>query len=263
MNKKLFIFFFLMICLALPVMAVPPFAQSGSGSIGYDIKAPQAEFVKAGVNLSLHFHVYNKTNGLAIFNDTTECHFHLYGINGGHINKQENLRKIYDTFDWEVELDGKNISTPGQYSYIFQCNDSTSGLGGFISFPFIVTKSGFNDEPADSTSGVAIILFLLSLTGLFLWFSLSSYNLSKDDILNFILKKCFLIIGVYLTILNTAILSTIADKANLGVTSEILTYSWIFGWGGYILILYLLFSTIIRVIGLWNLKKKDKRTGVR
>jgi len=81
----------------------------------------------------------------------------------------------------------------------------------------------------------------------------------KTEITNFILKKSCIIISLFLMTLNSAIIATIAEKANLGINPEIFTYTYLFSWGGYILMVYLVFSTFIRAIKMWNLKEHKRR----
>ena len=256
MSKKLLIFFFLMISLALPVMADKLILAQESGAL--DIIFPQIAFIPVGYDYTFNTHAYNIT-GRLLTDASCDCSLHIYNHSGNHL--------VFDDMNYDADekefyflVDAKNFSKEDFYSYIIQCN--TSDYGGSVSGNFEVTKTGDNTAPTDSSSAIAITIFLIGITFFFMWMSFSSYEFSPDMIANFILKKGLLIISVYFTILNTAIISSIAAKANLGVSGDILTYTWIFGWGGYILIVYLIFSTLLRVIKLWNINKKQKRTGV-
>ena len=108
---------------------------------------------------------------------------------------------------------------------------------------------------------LSVTLFILAVTGTLFYFGLSQRQFSRLEITNFILKKCFITVAVFLMILNTAIIATMASAAGLPVTHEIFTYTILFSWGGYILMMYLMFSTLIKVLGMWKLQKKMKRTG--
>jgi len=256
MNNKLFVLAALMVLLACPVFADKLILAQEAGAL--DLVFPQIAFIKANSDYTFNTHVYNVT-GRLLSNSATSCYLHVYNHSGVHT---VSTNMSYDSEDSEFYylVNKNNFSKIGFYSYIIQCNSSS--YGGSVSGNFEVTRTGDTTFPTDTSSGLAVMLFLLSVTGLFLWFALSKYRIVGEDIANFIIKNCFLILAVFFTILNTAILSTIVEKANLGVTKEIFTYTWLFGWAGYILIIYLLFSTTFKVMKLWNLKKKEKRTGI-
>jgi hypothetical protein len=258
MSKKLLILFFLMIMIASPLVVADKVINSVQETGNLEIIYPHIEYLKAGVDYQFNTHVYN-ISGVILTNSSTYCNLHLYNSTGNHLIFENMSYDVIDQ-DFYFYINKENISKTGFYSYIIQCE--SPNYGGSISNNFEVTKDGLSNDLNDSSSGIAITIFLIGITFFFMWMSFSSYEFSLDMIANFIIKKGLLIISVYFTILNTAIISSIAAKANLGVSGDILTYTWIFGWGGYILIVYLIFSTLLRVIKLWKINKKQKRTGV-
>ena len=145
-------------------------------------------------------------------------------------------------------------------TYIVNGHGDLNGIDTVWNYDFKVTNSG---KLADNAPSSAVMFFILVITGVLFYLGISNkVHFNKFEITNFILKKCCLIAGVYLMILNSTIMSAISDNANLGITKEIFTYTWLFGWGGYILLVYLMVSTIIKTLKMWNINKRNKRTGV-
>ena len=135
-----------------------PTKFSGTSDLGFEIEHPLADPIKVGQDHKFNFHVFNSSSGLPILANklTVNCTFHLYNSTGSHILKVNNLVSSDDIYDWEQIVLGGNFSTPGQYSYVFQCNSSTAG--GYYGNYFQVTPTGFS-----GTLGFYILLLILSL----------------------------------------------------------------------------------------------------
>jgi len=86
-------------------------------------------------------------------------------------------------------------------------------------------------------------------------------DFSKSQFTNLLLRRCCWVLGIYLLMLNSAIISTIASNAAVPVTSEIFGYMWLLGMAGYVLMGYLVLKTLIDAITLAKQNIRNKRMG--
>jgi len=261
--KKLTILFsvLILILLASGLSAAKPDTQVFTGNVGFEIKIPDNSLIRVGTNETFHFHLFNLSNGVPIYNDTTQCHFHLYTGVGGHLYKLENITEIHDTFDFEVKIDGNNFSNTGMYSYIFQCQDYQQDLGGFIDVQLTVTSDGEEPVTTNSTAGIAIIIFILIVTLTLFLLPFLKKDFAKNQFANLLLKRSCWLIAIYLMMFNSVIVATIANSANLPLTSELFRYMWLFGTMGYVFMGFVVLKTLLEAMELWKLKKHKKRMG--
>ena len=116
--------------------------------------------------------------------------------------------------------------------------------------------------PADLNiiGSIAITLFILFVTGGLFIFPLVK-TFSKNEFVNLILKRCCWLIGIYLMVLNSSIMATIAQASGLDLTEEMFRYMLIFGWAGYCMMAFTVFKTLLDVLKLWRIKKENERVG--
>jgi hypothetical protein len=150
---------------AQPQVLVPQASQ------GISIEHPISEVIPANVTHKFHFHLFNSTDGKPFPNTTSSivCVFHLYNPDGSHIVKVNQVLSD-DTWDWEQIVLAGNFSKVGQYSYVFQCNNTL--IGGFYGNVFLVTKNGYDSTTAESLSYVLMTLIILSIFLMVLFFQL-------------------------------------------------------------------------------------------
>lgn len=135
--------------------------------------------------------------------------------------------------------------TEGSY-IIMLCDDSTREI--YI-------------EGEDNMSSVAIVMFILSITlGLFI-FPFVKKNIVEHPITNLILRRSCWVIAIYLTMMNAAIVATIADSAGIAVQNEMFRYMWLAGVAGYLMMGYLVISTLFNTLKLWKVLVTNKRMG--
>jgi len=148
------------------VVAAPPFIQSES-STGLQIEFPLNEYTELDTAHNFHFHIFNASSGAPVFNDSIECHFHLYDPMGGHLYKLENISVMDDTFDFEVPVSAGNFSVLGDSPYIFQCNGLDNTYGGFVSSSIEVTNTGAetDDTGLPLILGMVLVSFVLAYIG--------------------------------------------------------------------------------------------------
>lgn len=262
-NKKVKNYLLIMVCLflfclpSLPVLAIQPLTQEvGKAELIY----PQIYWLEQNTNFSFNTRTYNES-GYLYTNVSSICELNIYDQRGKH-TIFTNMSYNNTVREWFYTVPGTTFSEVGFYSYIIYCYSTTEPIiGGAVSGSLDVTLSG-RDFYMDSSSGLAVTIFVLFITSLLFWVGVSKRNLTNNDISNFVLKRSALIIAVFLMNLDTAIVASIAQKAFLEVTSELLMFTWLFSWGGYLLIIYLMFTTTIKVIKMWNINKKQRITGV-
>jgi len=78
---------------------------------------------------------------------------------------------------------------------------------------------------------------------------------------NILIRRGIWSIAIYLMMLNSAIVSTIAQSAGLDLTDEMFRYMWLFGLAGWLSILVLGFSTITNLVVLYRLSVQEKKFG--
>lgn len=112
----------------------------------------------------------------------------------------------------------------------------------------------------DMAAAIAITMFVLAINIGMFWLSFRE-KLVENQYANFVLKRCCMIVGIYLVVMNSAIMASIAVKGGLEVTSELFLLMEYFGWAGYLAMLYLAFATAVQTIKTYYLDKKEQRTG--
>jgi len=160
-----------------------------------------------------------------------------------------------NNIDFELYLNENNFSQIGEYAYIIQCN--TSEVGGFVSGVFEVTTDG-RYYKEDSQATIAITLFLIFITILMIYVS-TRKCLTKSEILNLILKRSLYVLIIFFVILDFSILFSFAAISQLPILNFITTYITIFGWAGYLAMLYLVVKTMFDSLELWKDKKNNER----
>jgi len=138
--------------------------------------------------------------------------------------------------------------------YTVRCKNSTTGWG----YEEFTTEDCGEDEPM---AALAITIFILLISGTLFWLALRKEVLHPNKYTDLIFKRCCLVIGIYLMILNSAIMATIAVDAGLALEQEMFFYMQTIGWLGYPAIIFLMLTTTINIMVQWKADKKKKRTG--
>jgi len=257
MKKPILLFIFLILLSSFALGA--QITQISSGDVGLDIRYPAYLYTKQNTAFTLYTSIYNRSDGLMLTNATVECHLKLFDSDGSR-TLSENLGydAVYD--DFKLSIDANNFSNLGFHAYIIKCNTST--IGGFVSGVFEVTESGKVSDNLDSTSGIAIVIFILFVTSLFLLLPIIKEPLSQNKFLNVIFKRGCWIIGLLLLTLNSAMMATIASEAFIPLSSNFLRiYVFLFSWSAYLLIVFTVIKTIFDLMGMWQQDKMNKRVG--
>ena len=171
------------------VSAAPPFLQSFQVTEGIIIQYPLISVIQQNQQYTFEFHLFNLSNGMPL-NSGISCYFHLYNSKGEH-QIFANVSTVAHTWDYEVDVTGKNFSQTGVYSYIMQCNNTS--IGGAASVQFEVVKSGIDEQ---TTTYFPIMYFLIILA-----FSILVIGYKFDNILIKTMAAFMLmVLGVSITI---------------------------------------------------------------
>ena len=205
---------------------------------------------------------FNENN--SICPDTTTCQITILYSNQTSLVINESMTYNYNYFNYSLSQNQNSIM--GEYYATVACQGTEDG---YSLFKYKVTWNGIDDTPFDTTSGLSITIFVLLIAIAFLYFGASKGNLdfsSHDEktsklIANVILKRGAFVIGIYLMVLNTSIIASIAQSAGLRVTKELFFYLWLLGMIGYIAIIFLVLKALVDVLQLYDFRKKLKRTG--
>jgi hypothetical protein len=170
----------------------------------------------------------------------------------------------------QVLLSSANGSQIGTiYNKTF-CNTTLSGLykvmttgdiDGVIttmSYSFEINPSGISR--VDNPIGIIVPIFSLLINFFILLLSLRKQIL-QNEITNFILRRSLMVFGIWLLVLNSGIMASVAEYAGLDLTREMYMFVTIFGWGGYIAMLILVFSSAVQFMSAWKIQKANKRVG--
>lgn len=109
-------------------------------------------------------------------------------------------------------------------------------------------------------SSLAIAIFMFLVTGMF-YYGGTRKNLTSKPISSFILKRSLFTLALWMSVLTSAMIATIADNAGIPLTSEIFRVMWMFGWAGYIAMIFLVVKTLFDVLGMWKIAKANQRMG--
>ncbi len=152
------ILFFCLILLVIPMIyAQPPFEPQVAGGVDIlELRVPQAQFIKQNQDVQVNIHVFNKSTGLQMNNDSIACDIHIFGRTGFHVNR---MMLGFDGEDFELNISGSNFSTLGRHSFIINCNSSTTG--GFVSSSIFVTETGFEQTDKGMIPLILTVLFVI------------------------------------------------------------------------------------------------------
>ena len=143
LERKKNLFFFLLSFFVISfafisvVSAVAPVTTIFTGEEGFEIQVLSPQYMKLNEAVHLQFHVYNKSNGEVLTNDTPiSCQSQLV-YRGIEIGSEF---AIPIDHHFTVDYNTNNISNLGPYGYVIHCNGSM--LGGFYSGGFTATPEG-------------------------------------------------------------------------------------------------------------------------
>lgn len=259
MKKNIFILIFVLFLLAVSATAakdiyITSLPQEGGN---YDMEYPKIQVFQLSKDIQFNFHVFNYT-GVPI-NQSLTCFLDIYNKTGHEIVEIE----VYDAtgqWDYTFNVGGGNFSYVGDYYLIAACYNLTQEEGGFISSPFFITEDGTIKENLDTTTGISIVIFILAISGSLFLLSMKK-DLLKNQYANIIARRSLLVLGIYIMILNSAIMATLAASSNLPLVQEMFFYMNVLGYLGYPAMILLMLSALLQSFKDMKQNKKNKRTG--
>ena len=116
-------------------------------------------------------------------------------------------------------------------------------------------------EGKDEMASLAVIIFVMLITiGVFALPRIVK-NFSSNYFLDSTLKGLCILMGLFLLSLDTAMVATIADNADIGVTQEIFRYLWIINWAAYLAMIMIVLGFGWKMLQAWNQQKAKKSMG--
>jgi len=102
------------------------------------------------------------------------------------------------------------------------------------------------------SNGIAVgVLMLPKIYGQF----------TKNQFADLVLKRCCIVISLWLFMMNSAIMLAIATTANIPVGDFMTRYLWFFGIAGWVGMLFLVIKTIFDLKDMYRKMIFDKRMG--
>ena len=175
MNKNVFVWVVLVVCLAFAVVGVKPANTFITTNSGLLLTASGYNAYPTNTNLELYVHVFNSSDGMSVWNRTgmsVSCYNDVYYPNGSILIEQTGT---WINKELKLSLNSTGIPT-GIYSYEVRCN--TTRVGGEILNYFELTETGKETPQKIDNNGwlIAVILFPMILA---LFFMLTGFGI-KD-----------------------------------------------------------------------------------
>ena len=177
MNKNVFVWVVLVVCLAFAVVGVKPANTFITTNSGLLLTASSYNAYPTNTNLELYVHVFNSSDGMSVWNRTgmsVSCYNDVYYPNGSILIEQTGT---WINKELKLSLNSTGIPT-GIYSYEVRCN--TTRVGGAILNYFELTEDGTNTEDKIRDSGTIILATIIGLS--FLAFILLYFTFNLDDV---------------------------------------------------------------------------------
>lgn len=186
--------------------------------------------------------------------NSTACYITIHDPDGINIvNKQA---MTFGTAYYSYNVTGTKLTKKGEYSTTVNCEGSYNGYSNFL---FGVSSSGERTGGSGS-AGIGILALLIIINvGIF---AIARANLSKNQILSYVLRGGCVLMGLYLLSLNMTIAVTLADNFTLGINQELFRFLWLINWTIYITMFIIVFRYLVGTLQLWTAKKTLRRMGL-
>lgn len=166
---------------------------------------------------------------------------------------------------WKANETMTIIST-GQFNYTFIAPNVTGNymstvdctIGGFHGYD--EDDFWIKEAPEEMTS-LAVVIFIMVITVGLLILPKVLKQFSKNQYLDWTLKGCCIVTGLFLLSLDTAMVVTVADNAGLGISKELFRLLFLINWGGYVAMVIVVLVFGYKMLQLWGLEKQKKRMG--
>jgi len=167
--------------------------------------------------------------------------YDIIRVNGTFVQNQTSLE------NFTLNIYSFNF-TEGEGQYIVRLCDDT-------------TREVIVEVEDDDMASLAVIFFVTLITvGIFMLPRLVK-RFSSHQILNETLRGLCIVFGIYLLMLDTVMVVTIADTFGLGINKELFRLLWIIEWVSYLAMAGVVLGFFVKVISMWQDRKYLKRMG--
>lgn len=228
--NKIILFLMCVILLSLPVMAEPSFVFEENQNSTISIPVYKSDYSKS---------------------TTGACTMTVTDPNGSII--LDSVTMTQSNHHYQYTIGGSYLSQLGEYGVDVSCTDSDNG---FSTFFFEVNQIGKRKNLSPTSLPIMIFLILLNV-GLFLL--AVKEDLVKNEYVNFILRRCVLVIAFYFMMYNFTVLASLASAADLPVIGDMV---WLMEWTGligHVFAIYMFVSTTFMTIRQWKADSLDRR----
>jgi len=139
--------------------------------------------------------------------------------------------------------------------------ESNCILYGFSDYPTNDAPCGTVQEVRKMGTPFGIIFFMLAIISALYIVPFKIEQFTQNKVTDFIMKRGCWIIATFLVVMTSAMVATLASEAGIPLTSELFTVMWLFGWGGWIMLIWLGFGTITGTFKMWSELTEQKRAG--
>jgi len=137
-------------------------------------------------------------------------------------------------------------------TYYFRCRNDTG------SYSYIKQRTKEGADTAMTSLGVVGFLIIFNLALFYLPFKV---RFAVKDWANSVIQKLIWVAALAVLALNTTILITLADGAELGINSELFLFHWIFTKAIYIFMVLIFLNIVTKTPEMWKLEKIKQRSG--
>ena len=174
----------------------------------------------------------------------------VYGVEVHY--SEDNLTWVNITNVDEPNSKGYQINLKPSTLYYFRSRNESS------EWSYTSQRTKMDGESV--MAGLAITVFILGITIALFWLS-AKKGLLDNKYSDFIVRRSFMTLGIFLMILNSAIMASIASNAGLELTDEMLFFVRMFSLAGYPAMVFLVLGTLIQLLKEWKMDKNKKRMG--
>ena len=150
---------------------------------------------------------------------------------------------------FKFDFTAPNIT--GNYLTSMECD--IGGTRGFAEDDFWV-----KEEEIEITSLAVVVFMVMIISGLFL---LPKILNVKSKYLSSTIKGLSITLGLWFIALGTTIVATVADKAELGITQELLRILYIVNWAAYLAIVITIIYFAYQMVLEWRIDRHNRRMG--
>lgn len=107
----------------------------------------------------------------------------------------------------------------------------------------------------------------IAITGVVSMFTLGFFyaglkgKFFEHRLANFIVRRCFMALGVFLTSLVITIATTMEAATTYGIEDELFRFLWLSNWAGWLMIVVLVIDTMFKSVAMLSEMKQERRFG--